>query len=410
MALKLPAHLTLDTQKECGVRTARAFDRLRQFTVAVKQATGTVPVEALEHEWRLLQQQFPGPFLTPIEFYRTGPDWAYLTSRWIDGEPFDSFLREHEGPETYAVVQEALLGLARLHRAGHVHGDIRSENLLVAVRPGSTRVYWLDLEHAANFGCLSAGFNYTESWRNNAPEGGEALSPRGDLLVFGELLAFSLKAHPVPGSRSIALLREFAEQLADSFGRAQIGDAEEARYALAGLAATRSVAVPAPPPADLRPPVPVVNRRAEEQWRQLLAHWRLQGGRRMIRVSGPHSCGKTTFLKRALTDAATRGHRVLDLLSDPMGTSIALADAELLRSFLGDSALPPLLSLRPQDVETHFDRLADALPPAALVLVEMSAEAAPVHSLSLPHAWALDDWAFPLLSAREWFQWVGASI
>jgi hypothetical protein len=409
MAFRIPAHLTLDTHDAIGARTARAFDRLRQCPVVIKRASGATPVEALQQEWLLAQQLLPGPYLTPVEFCRSGPSDAHLTSLWIDGEPFDRFAVTHAGPELYAVTQQALLGLARLHRAGYLHGDIRPENLLVASSYPGYQAHWLDLEHATRYGSLLAGFSYTESWRANAPEGGEALTPRSELRAFGELLGHSLKVTPDARSASVAALHGFAARLCDSFGRAQIGDAEEARYALAEMAAAAGAAIP-DPPADAKPPVPVTNRRAEHQWRQLRNRWQQQGGRLAVRVRGPRGCGKTTFLRQALAAGATRGHAVLDLLTDSAGALPGKADPELLRDYVGDTALPPVLAVRIQDSHPLLTLVADVLPASALVLLETPGDSSPGADLPLPQGYALDDWHFPPLTAREWFQWAGASI
>eukprot|EP00197_Chlamydomonas_leiostraca_P006430 CAMPEP_0202868670 /NCGR_PEP_ID=MMETSP1391-20130828/11007_1 /ASSEMBLY_ACC=CAM_ASM_000867 /TAXON_ID=1034604 /ORGANISM="Chlamydomonas leiostraca, Strain SAG 11-49" /LENGTH=595 /DNA_ID=CAMNT_0049548865 /DNA_START=6 /DNA_END=1793 /DNA_ORIENTATION=+ len=135
---------------------------VRGVRVAVKKADDPHLIAALQSEAEFLEQL--GDLQPPVTPKLLRHDWTtcgnayWLATELLEGHTLD--LVAH--PEDAALLPAASEGLARIHSAGVLHGDIRPENLLVVPGgPGAQpRVVWLDFGLACH--CTDAAAHQFE--------------------------------------------------------------------------------------------------------------------------------------------------------------------------------------------------------------------------------------------------------
>lgn len=407
---QVPSHLEVTDDWSARSRTAFAVDHLRGCKVALKVASDSEEVAALVNEWKLLHRFTADYFTTPIEFRQTSADTAYLTTLWEDAQTFDASPVPADGQRFYVLVQRALEGLAQLHRAGLLHGDIRPFNLLVSEADGEVRAKWTDLEHAAPVDGVAAGQSFVDGYHDPNLEGGHAQTPLSDLYAFGQTLLQRIPNEDEIDSPWLECLLEFAERLCEPSSTDSILDAGEAVYLLDEFALKLGLAAMPPRPCN-RPPTLVVNREAELTWQREQDRWLNSGSGSLVVVHGPRRSGKSTFLRQMAAQLTLTGHFVLDLL-DEDGISRRAVPGDALEAFLSGAEYRPLILLPaatcPGFLNTHQHILHQY--PAA-IFVETSDSRPSAHDLSGSKlkGWLYDTWSCPVFSARRWYQWIARS-
>ena len=404
----LPEYLERQPRAVETARSCLAYDALRGIEVAAKWASGKGELSALANEWQILHRLRPGRFARPVEYARIDDRRAWMTTRRVDAVP----MAECEGltaTELIRVAFDALSGLAALHRAGYVHGDVRPQNLLIRSHRGGPSALWIDLEHAVPFDQLAAGFSYVSGWHASHLERGQPQTPRADLAALGRLLA---ERAPViaQGETAARCLAQFASELMSENPISTLLNGDEARYRLEQLCAEAAILVTAQKPA-IGPPVFITNRAAQRWWRTSWSRWQASGHPRVVRLSGVEGCGKSSFLRAAAALAALDGHRVLDLLPALEGddAEISLQPDWTRGDVPSGSPTGTVLILLPAERFARFlEHAATFAGPGTIVVVE--GRTAADFEVGVPHSWQLEECTFPPFSAREWFQWVSESF
>jgi serine/threonine-protein kinase len=163
---------------------------------------------------------------------KNAPPGAFLTMEFLDGITLADKLRQ-SGPlpwrEAQKIALEICAGLQTIHEAGIIHRDLKSRNIMLASRNGSTRAVLMD------FGLASEFSTHTSATRTDltkhdaflgtpdymAPEQfeGRELTPATDVYAFGIVLYELLTGkHPFAASTPIgaAVLRGKRPSLASS--------------------------------------------------------------------------------------------------------------------------------------------------------------------------------------------------
>lgn len=405
---KLPPHLQPASDPLDARRTLKARDTLRGFDVALKWAQGTTDVEDIEHEWRLLNRFQSSVFVEPVEFFRVDGDSGIMTTRWVDGATFQSFAESASGDLILEVVDSALYGLSLVHRAGYIHNDIRSENLIIVPSPVGFSIKWLDLEWAAAVGQISSSMVVVNDASSRLAEIG---NPRSDLEAFGSMLqnCISNAAHLTKPVKNC--ISEFAGLLCDAHERDKLLSAEDARHLLLDSARSHSVTIGSPIPQTGSPNL-IVNRTTSKEWTTALQRWRLSGASTCIRVTGPAGCGKSAFLTWAASNASLDGHPLLNLLEPDRSsrfTDSSQFPASAFGTFCEGGERAAILLVGSNDTTTLAQRIGGTIPPGLLTLVECHGDASPLCDAWMKMFAQHELWEFPEFGAREWLQWINAS-
>jgi hypothetical protein len=333
-----------------------------------------------------------------------------MTTRRLDAAP----LADHAGLSAHELIEvtlAALAGLAALHRAGYVHGDVRPQNLLVSRGPHGLSAFWVDLEHAVPFDDLAAGFSYISGWHAPHLERGQPQTPRADLAALRSLMAERMPdLCSADGGVAEHCLAQFVCELKAEDSASTLLDGEEARYRLQQLCGASAIQLPATEP-QIGPPVFIANRAAQQWWRTSWPRWQRCGRPLLVRLAGAEGTGKTSFLRAAGALAALDGHRVVDLLpaADRDDRDAPLAPDWSLASELDLPGTGTVLVLLPHALLAEFLQQAERFGhPGTIVVVECRT-IADSQITALP-SWQAEECTFPPLSAREWYQWVNGSF
>lgn len=131
-----------------------------------------------------------------------GPLWAYLNDVVVASGPRQSRLKPGIAIQ---ILKSCLAGLASLHRAGVVHGDIKPANIMLN-RTGGVKL--VDFGSAVDLEVARSRIAWTPTYA--APEilDGAAVSPRSDLASLGYVLIEMLSGRVLfEGNDSIETLR-----------------------------------------------------------------------------------------------------------------------------------------------------------------------------------------------------------
>jgi serine/threonine protein kinase len=165
---------------------------------------------------------------------------------WLAGATLARLLeggRCFELPEALWLARQAAQGLAALHAAGWVHGDVKPSNVFVAA---DGHVTLIDLGFARRVGendsddppCIAATLAYAapECLRPDA-----VADPRSDLFSLGtilyELLTGSLPGRDVAPGRAVGMPTEVARLLGRMLAQQPLRRVQDARQLVARLAA-----------------------------------------------------------------------------------------------------------------------------------------------------------------------------
>lgn len=201
----------------------RAFDRVLDETVAIKV------LEARGPDWPDLARRFR----TEIKLARKVSHWnvcrihdygedgplAYISMELVDGITLKQVLAD-KGPlpadEAFAIALQVADGLEAIHRAGILHRDLKTSNLM---REAAGRVRIMDFGVARSFNqpltALTATSVVAGTPEYMSPEQirGERLDVRSDVYSFGVVLYEMLTARlPHRGSTPIAVMVQILEQ------------------------------------------------------------------------------------------------------------------------------------------------------------------------------------------------------
>jgi tetratricopeptide (TPR) repeat protein/predicted Ser/Thr protein kinase len=119
------------------------------------------------------------PFL--IQAGVTGP-WAWLAMEWVQGPHLDTWASDQPRARRREVLLALCTIVARAHRAGMVHLDLKPSNLLVS----GDRVVLLDLGIAQVCGTRGRGAG-TPGWRSPEQVDGGVVDARSDVYALGRL-------------------------------------------------------------------------------------------------------------------------------------------------------------------------------------------------------------------------------
>jgi tetratricopeptide (TPR) repeat protein len=150
----------------------------------------------------MLARKVTGPHVCRIhEWFATDSRHAFLTMEFLDGVTLADKLHD-SGPlpwrEAKAIALEICAGLATIHDAGIVHGDLKSRNIMLARRNGRQCAVLMDfgLAREINRSSVEAGADFSGNGAvagtldYMAPEQfeGKELTPAADIYALGVVL------------------------------------------------------------------------------------------------------------------------------------------------------------------------------------------------------------------------------
>src|SRR4051794_19145918 len=217
----------------------------------------------------------------------TGETLAYLVMELVEGEPLSALIAR-EGPldtaTTLSLLRQTAFGLGEAHRAGMVHRDVKPGNILV--RPdGSVKITDFGIAWSARSVALTRTGQVigTPQYLSPGQAEGRLATPASDVYALGLIGYECLTGHPAfEGDNAVTIALKQVQQdpeplpgelpagvrqlisrslVKDPAGRLPDGAAFAAAVddILAGRPlpeAPVTLAVPAPRPAVVRPPVP----------------------------------------------------------------------------------------------------------------------------------------------------------
>jgi serine/threonine-protein kinase len=134
----------------------------------------------------------------------------FITMEYLEGETLSSRLRKGPPPkrEARTIARQLAEGLAEAHRHHVIHGDIKSNNIILTTGiDGAVRAVITDFGLAqapgtqARTGCGTPGYMAPELWK------GEAISERSDIYALGVVLfelASGQRPWQIPGNTEMA--------------------------------------------------------------------------------------------------------------------------------------------------------------------------------------------------------------
>jgi serine/threonine-protein kinase len=184
----------------------RAHDRVLDDTIALKVLAGGPPEAELEQRLRRetkLARRVTHENVCRIHEYGEDHGLRYVSMELVDGEDLKQRIRRAALPdaEVFSVSLQALAGLEAIHRAGIIHRDVKTANLMVD-RRGVVKVMDFGIARPAD-GTGPGGLTQTGvivgSPEYMSPEQarGEPLDARSDVYSMGIVL-FELFAGRVP--------------------------------------------------------------------------------------------------------------------------------------------------------------------------------------------------------------------
>lgn len=154
----------------------------KALKISEKSASMTMEVNVLKSLAKVQGDQL-GPLLYDVDDY-IGPDgvtYIFYVMEYLQGERLGQFIRRN-GEEWIGILMVQLLDdLERLHQAGWVFGDLKTENLLVVSSP--VKIRWVDVGGTTRSG--RAIKEYTEFYdRGYWGLGSRRAEPSYDLFAF----------------------------------------------------------------------------------------------------------------------------------------------------------------------------------------------------------------------------------
>jgi serine/threonine protein kinase/tetratricopeptide (TPR) repeat protein len=195
MTALLPARYEVTgTLGEGGVgRVFRAFDRTREYEVAIK-IVGSTESEWLRREFDTLRQIRHENLIRVFDWSMLPDGSSYYSMEFIDGSDLDRLMGKPIPVERVrGILGGVLRGLAHLHSHGEIHGDLKPSNVLLT---GGEIVKVSDVgmgrEQSTAGG--TPGFAAPEQWTGASP------SEQSDIYAAGVIAYEALTgAHPFKG-------------------------------------------------------------------------------------------------------------------------------------------------------------------------------------------------------------------
>jgi tetratricopeptide (TPR) repeat protein len=326
-----------------------ARDRSDGQRVALKLLRSSNPswLARFKREFRALQGIVHPNLVTLHELIFADGHW-FLTMELVSGAHFTAFLRAARPPagdsavrartamqgpppgeplcdpqRTRDALRQLFEGLAWLHRAGHVHRDVKPSNVLVTAEG---RVVLLDFGLVTSDGVgandvtSASGVVGTPLYMAPEQAAGRSVGRPADLYAVGVMLYEILTAHP-PFSGSAPQLLMAKQTTEPSRPSSLVGDVppdldllcaqllrtdpalrpsvDDALRALDGAPNTRAALEPQPAQvSSRRPPATLVGRHAEIAVLEEAVHATRRGEAANVVVAGESGIGKSSMLRR----------------------------------------------------------------------------------------------------------------
>jgi tetratricopeptide (TPR) repeat protein len=293
-----------------------AFDRERQARVAVKFLGRLTPqsISQMKREFRTASELVHPNLVRLHELFSDGVEW-FFSMELVVGTTLTKLLPEpprKSSERLRAVFGQLAHGLAALHQAGTVHGDLKPSNFLVTE---GDRVVLLDFGLARKLG-IGQHREFAGTPAYMAPEQamGDVLTEASDWYSFGVVLYEALTGELPLRKPSTSRLATAPEDLARLCLRLLTIRAEDRPGAevivdVIGSARSEQAQYSTVPPASRRPAL--FGRIAElSALREALSRTE-QGSSEFVLVHGPSGIGKTALIEHFITHARNDGATVL---------------------------------------------------------------------------------------------------
>ncbi|MDI3341699.1 MAG: protein kinase [Sphaerobacter sp.] len=154
-----------------------------------------------------------------VDVYDTGRDGdiLYIVMEWVDGTDLKDYIRRRGPlpvPEATRLIREILRGLGAIHRAGIIHRDVKSQNVLIA-QSGTAKL----TDFGVARGVLDTGLTDTGMALGTAaymaPEQatGTTLTPAADIYAAGVILFEMLTGRlPFPGDNPVQVMYQHVNE------------------------------------------------------------------------------------------------------------------------------------------------------------------------------------------------------
>jgi len=148
-----------------------------------------------------------------VDVYDYGRDGntLYIVMEWVDGTDLKEHIRRRAPlpvPEATRLIREILQGLGAIHRAGIIHRDVKSQNVLIA-QSGTAKLTDFGIARGAlDTGLTDTGMALgTAAYMAPEQASGQPLTPAADIYAAGVILFEMLTARlPFPGDNPVQVM------------------------------------------------------------------------------------------------------------------------------------------------------------------------------------------------------------
>lgn len=132
------------------------------------------------------------PNVVDVFDYGRDDDTLFIVMEWVDGTDLKEYLRGRGPlpvPEATRLIREILRGLGAIHRAGIIHRDVKSQNVLIA-RSGTAKLTDFGIARGAlDTGLTDTGMAIgTAAYMAPEQASGAPLTPAADIYAAGVIL------------------------------------------------------------------------------------------------------------------------------------------------------------------------------------------------------------------------------
>jgi len=148
-----------------------------------------------------------------VDVYDYGRDGntLYIVMEWVDGTDLKDYIRRRAPlpvPEATRLIREILQGLGAIHRAGIIHRDVKSQNVLIA-QSGTAKLTDFGIARGAlDTGLTDTGMALgTAAYMAPEQASGQQLTPAADIYAAGVILFEMLTGRlPFPGDNPVQVM------------------------------------------------------------------------------------------------------------------------------------------------------------------------------------------------------------
>src|SRR5690606_4176898 len=208
---RLTARIGEGSFAETYLATDTSLGRQVAVKVLREQYASDVRVAARFEREARAAASVPHPNVVDVYDYGRDGNTLYTVMEWVGGTDLKEHIRRRAPlpvPEATRLIREILQGLGAIHRAGIIHRDVKSQNVLIA-QSGTAKLTDFGIARGAlDTGLTDTGMALgTAAYMAPEQASGQPLTPAADIYAAGVILFEMLTARlPFPGDNPVQVM------------------------------------------------------------------------------------------------------------------------------------------------------------------------------------------------------------